>query len=171
MSATPDYRKIQSLIDEYPKEWRDERRLAYLHQEFDVLTGELSCFYDWYHAQMESDLPLIDRLFVFEAEHILEKEAEQKRLSWQIRNLERDNATENQITNDMIYRAKEYSWDRLIETKRGMAKCPFHDDKSPSMLVRNGFAYCFSCLKAWDTIGFVRELEGLSFPDAVRRLL
>lgn len=48
--------------------------------------------------------------------------------------------------------------------------CPFHDDEHPSMLVKNGFGYCFTCSKSCDTIGWLMKVEGMSFPDAVRRL-
>lgn len=30
-----------------------------------------------------------------------------------------------------------------------MICCPFHDDKSPSMLVSSDYAYCFACGKGW----------------------
>ncbi|MGF7238716.1 MAG: DNA primase [Frankia sp.] len=50
--------------------------------------------------------------------------------------------------------------------------CPFHDEKTPSFNVRpqNGTYHCFGCGVGGDVIAFVRELDGLSFPEAVERL-
>ena len=50
--------------------------------------------------------------------------------------------------------------------------CPFHDEKSPSFHIRpgRGLFKCFGCGKGGDVFRFVEETEGLSFPDAVRRL-
>lgn len=50
--------------------------------------------------------------------------------------------------------------------------CPFHDERTPSFHVRpaEGTYHCFGCGAGGDTIGFVRETEHLSFPDAVRYL-
>ncbi len=50
--------------------------------------------------------------------------------------------------------------------------CPFHDEKSPSFHVTpsRGLYYCFGCGAGGDVIGFVQEVEHLSFTEAVERL-
>jgi DNA primase len=50
--------------------------------------------------------------------------------------------------------------------------CPFHDEKTPSFTVNttNGYYHCFGCGESGDAIGFVRKMEGLSFPEAIERL-
>jgi DNA primase len=50
--------------------------------------------------------------------------------------------------------------------------CPFHDEKTPSFNVRpsHGTFHCFGCGKGGDVIGFVMEVEHLSFVEAVERL-
>ena len=50
--------------------------------------------------------------------------------------------------------------------------CPFHDEKTPSFNVNpaNGLYHCFGCGKGGDAIGFVCEIEGLSFREAIERL-
>lgn len=50
--------------------------------------------------------------------------------------------------------------------------CPFHNEKTPSFNVvpEKGLFYCFGCQKGGDAIAFLREIEGLSFVDAVERL-
>ncbi|MEX2474273.1 DNA primase [Marinobacter sp.] len=52
------------------------------------------------------------------------------------------------------------------------ARCPFHDEKTPSFNVRpdKGFYHCFGCGAHGDAISFVREFEGLGFTDAVEEL-
>jgi len=81
------------------------------------------------------------------------------------------NKQKQEITDDDIRRAREYPFEELYEFKRGMALCPFHDDRQPSFSLHNNRATCFgACGKSWDTIAFVMEREGLSFIDAVKRL-
>ena len=48
--------------------------------------------------------------------------------------------------------------------------CPFHADKDPSFTVNQErrMFHCFGCGKGGDVFRFVMELEGKSFPDAVR---
>jgi DNA primase len=50
--------------------------------------------------------------------------------------------------------------------------CPFHDEKSASFYVNpsKGVYHCFGCQAGGDTIGFVMEIEHLSFSEAVERL-
>ena len=50
--------------------------------------------------------------------------------------------------------------------------CPFHDEKTPSFHVRpsQGYYHCFGCDAGGDAITFVRELEHLSFTEAVELL-
>jgi len=50
--------------------------------------------------------------------------------------------------------------------------CPFHGEKTASFSVApdKGIYYCFGCHKGGGVINFMMELEGLSYPDAVRNL-
>ena len=50
--------------------------------------------------------------------------------------------------------------------------CPFHGEKTPSFSVApdKGIYYCFGCHKGGGVINFQMEIEGLSYPDAVRAL-
>ncbi len=57
-----------------------------------------------------------------------------------------------------------------IEVKRGgMACCPFHDDKNPSMKVDTRF-HCFGCQEDGDVIDFVGKLFDLSPKRAAEKL-
>ncbi len=50
--------------------------------------------------------------------------------------------------------------------------CPFHGEKTASFSVApdKGIYYCFGCHKGGGVIHFQMEIEGLSYPDAVRSL-
>ena len=80
--------------------------------------------------------------------------------------------TLTQITPDQITQAKAYLFESLINFKRNSANCPFHKDRLPSMhLYRDSnTVHCFSCGRSFDTIGFIRERDGLSFQEAVKAL-
>ena len=57
-----------------------------------------------------------------------------------------------------------------IEVKRnGMACCPFHDDKNPSMKVDQRF-HCFGCGEDGDVIDFTAKLFNLSPKEAAEKL-
>ena len=55
---------------------------------------------------------------------------------------------------------------------RLMGLCPFHGEKTASFSVSpdKGVFYCFGCHKGGGVIHFQMEIEGLSYPDAVRAL-
>jgi len=50
--------------------------------------------------------------------------------------------------------------------------CPFHGEKTASFSVApdKGIYYCFGCHKGGSAVNFMMEIEGLSYPDAVRAL-
>lgn len=48
--------------------------------------------------------------------------------------------------------------------------CPFHDEKTPSMVIYDDHYHCFGCGAHGDAIKFLVEYEGLSFLDAVKKL-
>ena len=51
----------------------------------------------------------------------------------------------------------------------GMACCPFHDDRHPSMKIDERF-YCFGCHTTGDVIDFTARLFDLSLYDAAKKL-
>ncbi len=71
--------------------------------------------------------------------------------------------------------APKVTWDARRSTPaRGdwWAPCPFHQEKTASFHVddRKGFYHCFGCQASGDAITFVKESEGVGFPEAVERL-
>src|SRR4051794_34913692 len=55
---------------------------------------------------------------------------------------------------------------------RFMGLCPFHQEKTPSFTVHvtRQFYKCFSCGAFGDVFKFVMEIEGLTFPEALKSL-
>lgn len=50
--------------------------------------------------------------------------------------------------------------------------CPFHGEKTPSFSVSpaKGFYKCFGCGKSGTAFNFLMEIEGLNFPEAIKRV-
>lgn len=58
----------------------------------------------------------------------------------------------------------------LEMNRAGMACCPFHDDKTPSLKVYEDHFYCFGCGATGDCTGFVANLFGLRQIDAAKKI-
>lgn len=56
--------------------------------------------------------------------------------------------------------------------KNHVALCPFHNEDTPSFSVSpdKQIFYCFGCQKGGNAVHFVMEMEGLTFPEALRKL-
>ncbi len=81
-----------------------------------------------------------------------------------------------QLTEFEIARAREFPLDRLLQeqgveiNRASKILCPFHDDRNPSMWVKNGWGYCHSCGESCDSIKWLMKVRGVEFVDAVRSL-
>jgi len=60
----------------------------------------------------------------------------------------------------------------IMLNRNNMAKCPFHDDRTPSFKVYPDYKRyrCFGCGKSGDVISLIQELKGICFKDALRYL-
>lgn len=58
----------------------------------------------------------------------------------------------------------------LQVSRNGMARCPFHDDRHPSMKLNEDYFYCFSCGATGDVIDLVARLFNLSAYEAALKL-
>ena len=52
----------------------------------------------------------------------------------------------------------------------GMARCPFHNDRHPSLYVADDHYHCFACGEHGDVIDFVSKLFRLSLYDAAQQV-
>ncbi len=51
----------------------------------------------------------------------------------------------------------------------GMARCPFHNDRHPSLYVADDHYYCFACGEHGDVIDFAAKLFGLPLYEAAQQ--
>jgi DNA primase len=82
-----------------------------------------------------------------------------------------DKVAEIRERNDIVALIGEYvALKRVGASFRGL--CPFHSEKSPSFYVHPArqFFHCFGCQASGDVFKFVMQLEGRTFPDALRML-
>src|SRR5258708_28195712 len=86
------------------------------------------------------------------------------------------------IPDDVIARVREST--DLVELVRGhvtalkkagrnyQARCPFHQERTPSFSVNRdmGVFKCFGCGVGGDAFKFVMLTEGMTYPEAIRKL-
>ena len=58
----------------------------------------------------------------------------------------------------------------LSVTRHGMARCPFHEDHSPSLKLNEDYYYCFGCHATGDVIDFTAKLFELCNSCAAEKL-
>ena len=58
----------------------------------------------------------------------------------------------------------------LSVTRHGMARCPFHEDHSPSLKLNEDYYYCFGCHATGDVIDFTANLLHLCKHHAAEQL-
>lgn len=158
---------IRQHADAYPDDFKRSSRDAYLRGRMENIIFKTFYLMEDYDRHVKAG-DIDNRLFV--GEQIIGAIKTIQALQREIISLRKPEKP-GDITDDMIRRAKECPFTDLHEFKRNQGLCPFHGDKNPSMhLFPDNHVYCFSCAKGWDTIGFVQQRDGLSFPEAVKRL-
>jgi hypothetical protein len=180
-NITGEQNGMNELAQEYPKDYRKSQRrsflISYYRKAFEKVYKRSHKYITdtvqrtWYYMDMqekaiergEFETVVLLTGKIKECVHILKKYQDEcyfRRLN-----------VSNDIKKDMIQRAKDYPFEKLIEIKRNkMSSCPFHEDKTPSFSIKNNKGHCFSCGWSGDTISFLMKKDGLSFGDAVKRL-
>tara|TARA_Y100000310_G_scaffold340218_1_gene435247 strand:+ start:1821 stop:2366 length:546 start_codon:yes stop_codon:yes gene_type:complete len=176
-----DFLKIKKaendFIEEFTREnpeWVKSRRLEYLHQEIikEIKNSSrwlkiiLACEKDnkWFarYIQYEYLDPRIKRFKKLLAET----------KSWEVINHD-DSVTDEDIEMANGMDCKEFLEIARTERDKAWAKCPFHDEKTPSLAcypAERGF-YCFGCGTGGSTITLVMKLHNLNFIQAVKFIL
>lgn len=163
--------KVREAVREhtasYPEDFARPARVRYLKGRMEDVVFRTLCLMEDHDRHTRTD-DIDNRLFT--GEQILGGIKTIQALQREIISLRRPEK-QGEMTEDMIRQAKARPFTELHEFRRNQAVCPFHADKDPSMhLFPDNHVYCFSCAKGWDTIGFLMDRDGLSFPEAVKRL-
>lgn len=148
--------KIKELGEQQDIIWKQDRKREYCEHEIEKLKGVLLV------QEMNNQFD--------EASKTRNKISQ---LSFYLNPIQR-----NQITPIDILQAKQFPINQLLrsvrkEGDREWCLCPFHKEKTPSMCiyVKSNKFHCFGCGEHGDSISAVMKLEGLSYYDAIRRLI
>ena len=73
---------------------------------------------------------------------------------------------------DLIEIVHTYVPDLKIRDTKARGCCPFHSERTPSFTVDNvkGLWHCYGCHEGGNVFQFIERIEGLNFPDAVKKV-
>jgi hypothetical protein len=146
-------------------------RWLYLQDRLITRQGQIDRTYLDIRDSYRQDGTYIDR--GLRGEGLQDLEAERDKISREISHIEKIISGGKDSRDDFrekIERAKEYPIESLLDVRRGMALCPFHGDKSPSLGIKNNRYNCFACGAKGSVIDFVMKMDGISFKEAVNYL-
>lgn len=142
-----------------------------------LLSGIIAEIYRDYEKSMWADEPYQDRAIMLVTRGVERLEKIRRGVRGRQLHAEQKSygsSPSYRITDQDIESARAYPLERLIPdfdlSRAGRIACKWHEDKHPSMLVKNGFGYCFSCAKTIDSIGWLMEVDNMGFVDAVKFL-
>ncbi|MDR0486453.1 MAG: DNA primase [Elusimicrobiota bacterium] len=74
--------------------------------------------------------------------------------------------------NDIVSVIREYAPDLKRSGRNWQARCPFHDEKTPSFIVspEKGIFKCFGCGAAGDVVKFMMMIENTPWIEALKKL-
>lgn len=120
-----------------------------------------------YEARAAAGEPPLMRMVIRRLRNPEALKAKAVRLLYRLRRLEDGKG----VDDSTVERARAVPISKLLEVNRaGYALCPFHDDKKPSFWTKGGFGHCFVCNKTTDSIGYLMDIKGYAFKDAVEYL-
>ncbi len=154
-------RDIKLWLDEFPEEWKNERRAEGLKTEIDIALKQFQDACKWWYGVKDktfSEMP-VRQIEAIEL-HLHRLGAKAKVLT----------GKKEGISPEKIAHAREYPISNILKVTRGMTKCPFHPDNTASMDCRKNFYHCYGCGANGDVIDLVMKLEGLNFAQAITRL-
>lgn len=95
---------------------------------------------------------------------------EHKRLILYIYEIKSFLGLNNRLSQMDIERARRVPLTNILGRK-GPFKCPFHNEKTPSLFVKQHYFKCFGCGEKGDNITFVMKTNHLDFRSAVAYIL
>lgn len=179
------YANIREWIEEFPVEFRNERRKEYLLEAIKtakeaffnacrmvVSEQRLNDDFEAFMSKHGEPLSSLDRMLICQrlVEWTQKANHYKKKLEKLNKHVKFFTGKMEEISPEKIERAREFPIEELIETRNGKAICPFHNDHHPSMHVTKNLFHCFTCNEGGDSIDFVMKLENLTFRQAVDKL-
>lgn len=167
--------KIREAINEFKSEMGNIgwcMTFEALYEQLWQSEDEIIERYEQYKSLTIEDAPYIEKSIVAYQIPFLEKKADKLKMRIRCLALEAEGKKrKDKITPDMIIRAREYPITELLGgQRRGNYLCINHDDRRPSLGVKNNRAMCFSCGFSGDSIDVIMLKENLDFIEAIRRL-
>jgi hypothetical protein len=170
----PDTRKkVNELVKEFSPDWAGDRRIEFLNN---YIVEHIFELWDLQHERLEAIRKVNPVQIAWTDEEIHAKDKQIRTLFREASHLMANHTStprKNELGADLIERAREYPITELITFNRaGFALCPWHEENTPSLhrIGTSNRVYCFGCHESADPIKWIMDTEGLSFPDAVRRL-
>lgn len=137
----------------------DDERLAKLNKL--VFTIEDA------HEELKSmDKPYLERALYL----LTERYAHWTKLRNKIRAKMIHVTTDHGVTDAEIETARNVPFDAFCDVIKKFTHCLWHEDSRPSMLVSNGFGWCFSCGTWCDPIKWWMKKNGRNFVETVKVL-
>lgn len=168
---------VVKLLSEYKKEfnqsWADSCRRVYVKDSISRLILDAWFWIAEYELSLEKKEEPTNQVYIKEKldDTLGNIRKMLKELYWREKQPLR--GSKGTITRDNIQNARAYDFRALLpDLRNNVCLCPFHNDSNPSMVYnyKRNVVRCYSCNKSWDTIQFVMDKEGITFPQAVRRL-
>ena len=145
-------------------EWAHERRKVFLENRISCVKNQRQELISFLAGSSPLDRGVIKK-YINHSKKIVEICEKRIRLLTPVKN-------KNGITDEMIQRAKQFSISVLLTTpiRGNVTNCVAHEDKNPSMNIKNNWAYCYSCGFRGDSISVYMRLNGVDFKTAVKNL-
>lgn len=145
-------------------QWAVSRRKGYLNQRIAELKNDQQSALQLFSGNNE-----LSRFILLDTLRLLSQEIKKYEIELNFKNTQKG----NRITQTDIERARAYPIENLLQNiKGGKTHCisGTHEDKHPSMDIRNNFAHCYSCGWHGDVIAVYMMINGVDFIIAVKIL-
>lgn len=164
-----EVRKVKQALREWRespemKDFAKEARLRYLKGQEQMILTMFRNNKVRYVEVMRDDPESIEVGWLLREAKYLVKQLESIKKEREARESNR----KDEITPEMVYRAREYPIEQIVRLERnGRAKCVFHGGEDGNMDIRKNFAYCYVCNSSGDSIKIYMQVNDVNFKQAV----
>lgn len=151
---------LKEWTAEFPPDYVYQRRKAFLEEEIDLTRKR-------FFKECKELAQRTDDFTYWHEQYIETIEKRLNRLGMEVKILV---GKSDNLSPEKIARARQFPIGELIQVRRGMALCPFHNERTPSFDVRKNFYHCYGCGVSGDVIDLAMKLRNLTFKQAVDSL-